>query len=224
MGIGDVRKITAQLTKLPIVVMNSHTHQDHVGGNWQFATVFGMDTDFTRTNARGSRDAAQSEIAAGEICGDLPGGFDRAAYATKPWNIAAYKHDGDRIDLGGRVLEIIATPGHTPDAICLFDRAHGLLFTGDTYYPAPIWLFAPGTDLDVYAASIRKLAALSPQVKMVLGAHNVPFAPPSILAKLVTAFDAVRAGQANRSAESNGKVTYTIGGFTFVMSAQKKFP
>ncbi len=172
MGIADLKKITAQLTTLPIVVMNSHTHQDHVGGNWQFATIYAMDTDFTRTNARGSRDAAQSEIAPGEICGDLPQGFDRAAYATKPWKITAYKHDGDRIDLGGRVLEIIATPGHTPDAICLFDRAHGLLFTGDTYYPAPIWLFAPGTDLDAYAASIRKLAAMTPQVKMVLGAHT----------------------------------------------------
>src|SRR5580704_5498609 len=85
MGIGDLKKITTQLTKLPIVVMNSHTHQDHVGGNWQFQTIFAIDTDFTRNNARGSRDAAQSEIAPGEICGDLPPGFDRAAYATKPW-------------------------------------------------------------------------------------------------------------------------------------------
>ncbi len=194
MGIGDIRKITTQLTKLPVVVINSHPHQDHVGGNWQFDTIFGMDTEFTRTNARGSRDAAQSEIAPGEICGDLPKGFDRAGYATKPWKIAAYKHDGDRIDLGGRVLEIIATPGHTPDAICLFDRANGLLFTGDTYYPAPIWLFAPGTDLDAYAASIRKLAALAPQVRIVLGAHNVPVASPDILAKLVSAFDKVRSG------------------------------
>src|SRR5215472_11795191 len=55
MGIGDLKALTAQLTKLPIVVLNSHTHNDHVGNNWQFDTVWGMDTEFTRTNARGSR-------------------------------------------------------------------------------------------------------------------------------------------------------------------------
>src|SRR5690348_14579729 len=62
MGISDIKKITAQLTRLPIVVVNSHTHNDHVGGNWQFDTVYGMDTDFTRQNARGSREDAQAEI------------------------------------------------------------------------------------------------------------------------------------------------------------------
>src|SRR6266446_5821166 len=51
MGISDLRKVTAALTRLPIVVLNSHTHNDHVGGNWQFETIYGMDTDFTRENA-----------------------------------------------------------------------------------------------------------------------------------------------------------------------------
>ncbi len=37
MGIGDIRKITTKLTSRPVVVLNSHTHNDHVGGNWQFA-------------------------------------------------------------------------------------------------------------------------------------------------------------------------------------------
>ncbi len=163
MGISDIKKITAELTKLPIIVLNSHTHDDHVGGNWEFDTVYGMDTDFTRKNAQGSREDAQAEITPDQICGTLPKGFDAKAYATRPWKITAYMHDGDRIDLGGRTIEVIATPGHTPDAISLIDRANGLLFTGDTYYPAPIWLFRPETDLNAYAASIRRLAALAPQ-------------------------------------------------------------
>src|ERR1700722_8307112 len=85
MGIGNIRHVTAQLTRLPIVVLNSYTHADHVGGNWQFDTIFAMDPDSPRATARGSREAAQAEIAAGEICGDLPKGFDRKAYATMPW-------------------------------------------------------------------------------------------------------------------------------------------
>jgi len=222
MGIGDIEKVTAELTKRPIIVLNSHTHNDHVGGNWQFNTIYGVDTDFTRSNARGSREDAQAEITADQICGSLPQGFHAKAYATQPWKITAYMHDGDRFDLGGRTLEVIATPGHTPDAISLIDRSNGLLFTGDTYYPAPIWLFRPETDLDAYAASIRRLAALAPQIKVVLGAHNIPVAPPSVLSRLVAAFDEVRAGKVRPVPASPGKVLYTVGDISFLMRANTR--
>lgn len=219
MGISDVKKVTGELTKLPIIVLNSHTHDDHVGGNWEFDTIYGMDTDFTRQNAKGSRADAQAEITPDQICGVLPKGFDAKAYSTRPWKITAYIHDGERFDLGGRTIEVITTPGHTPDAISLIDRANGLLFTGDTYYPAPIWLYRPETDLDAYAASIRRLAALAPEVKLVLGAHNVPVAPPSVLPRLVKAFDAVRAGKVTPTPDSPGKVIYKVDGFSFLMRA-----
>lgn len=217
MGISDVKKVVAELTRLPVVVLNSHTHDDHVGGNWEFSTIYGMDTDFTRENAKGSRVDAQGEITPGQICGALPQGFDAKAYATRPWKMTAYMHDGDRFDLGGRTLEVIATPGHTPDAMSLIDRANGLLFTGDTYYPAPIWLFRPETDLDAYAASIRRLAALAPQIKVVIGAHNIPVASPAVLARLVDAFDEVRAGRIQPSPGSAGKVLYKVGDISFLM-------
>jgi glyoxylase-like metal-dependent hydrolase (beta-lactamase superfamily II) len=217
MGISDLKKVTDQLTRLPIVVVNSHTHNDHVGSNWEFQTIYGMDTDFTRHNALGSRADAQAELAPGQICGSLPPGFDPKTYATRPWRISAYLHDREKVALGGRTLEVLATPGHTPDAISLFDRTYGLLFTGDTYYPATIWLYRPETDLRAYDTSIRRLAALAPQVKVVLGAHNVPVAPPSVLPRLVSAFEQVRAGKVPATPESAGKVIYHTGGFSFLM-------
>jgi glyoxylase-like metal-dependent hydrolase (beta-lactamase superfamily II) len=217
MGISDIQKVTAELTKRPVIVLNSHTHNYHVGGNWQFDTIYGVDTAFTRNNTRGSREDARAEITPDQICGALPQGFDAKAYATRPWKITAYTHDGDRFDLGGRTLEVITTPGHTPDSISLIDRSNGLLFTGDTYYPAPIWLFRPETDLDAYAASIRRLAALAPQIKTVLGAHNIPVAPPSVLPRLVAAFDAVRAGKVRPVPASPGKVLYRVDDISFLM-------
>ena len=219
MGISDVKKVVTELTSLPIVVLNSHTHDDHVGGNWQFNTIYSMDTGFSRQNARGSREDAQAEITPDQICGALPQGFDAKAYQTRPWKITKYIHDGERIDLGGRVIEVIATPGHTPDAISLFDRANGLLFTGDTYYPAPIWLFRPETDLDAYSRSIRRLAALAPQVDIVLGAHNIPVAKAAVLEELVKAFDAVPAGKVKPRPDSPGKVLYKVGNISFLMRA-----
>jgi len=222
MGISDIRKVTGELTHLPIIVLNSHTHDDHVGGNWQFETVFGMDTDFTRTNAKGSRQDAQDELGPGMICGELPQGFDSKAYATRPWKISRFLHDHDKVDLGGRTLEIISTPGHTPDAISLLDRAHGLLFTGDTYYPAPIWLFRQETSLDDYVASVKHLAALAPQLKLVLGQHNVPFARPEVLVTLVTAIETVRAGKVRGEPQDDGKALYRSNGISFLMLAHSQ--
>lgn len=220
MGIGNIQKLCARLTSRPIVVLNSHTHNDHVSDNWRFPYVFGMDTDFTRQNAKGSREDAQAELTADSICGDLPKNFNREAYAVKPWKISHFIQDGFKVNLGGRTLEVIATPGHTPDAICLFDRANGLLFTGDTYYPGPIWLFRPETDLDAYVASVKKLAALAPEVKLVLCQHNIPMAQPAVLAELVAAIEAVRAGKIQASEIRDGKVTYKAGNIEFLMRAK----
>jgi glyoxylase-like metal-dependent hydrolase (beta-lactamase superfamily II) len=219
MGIGNLKRVTAELTRLPVVVLNSHTHNDHVGSNWQFDTVYSMDTSFSRRNAQGSREAAQSEIRPGETCGSLPAGFDPKAYATRPWRITSYVHDGEWIDLGGRRLQIIATPGHTPDAISLFEPEAGLLFTGDTFYPGTIWLYRPETDLAAYDVSVRRLAALAPQVKLVLGAHNVPAVSPKVLPQLVVASETVRAGKVSPVPAGMGKVTYKVGDISFLMRA-----
>lgn len=217
MGIGDLRSLVGKLSKLPVIVLNSHTHDDHVGNNWQFDEVYGMDNDYTRHNARGSKEDAQAEIAPGEVCGALPAGFDPATYATRPWQITKWVHDGDRIDLGERSMDVIATPGHTPDSICLFDRANGLLFTGDTYYPGTVWIYRPETDLTAYGNSVRRIAALGPQVKLVLGAHNIPIAQPVVLNELASAFAQMRAGLVRPRPAGKGKVIYQVGGISFLM-------
>ncbi|HSC45228.1 MAG TPA: MBL fold metallo-hydrolase, partial [Candidatus Acidoferrum sp.] len=118
---------------------------------------------------------------------------------------------------GHRTVEIIATPGHTPDAISLIDRENGLLFTGDTYYPAPIWLYRPETNLEAYMASVKKLVALAPQVKVVLGAHNIPVADPSVLAKLQEAIQTVVDGKVKPAAVNGDEASYQVGDFSFRM-------
>ena len=222
MGIANIHGVVSRLTSRPVVVLNSHTHNDHVGDNWRFPFVYGMDTAFTRANAKGSREDAQAEIAPDQICGELPKGFNPKTYVTKPWKISRFVEGGFKVNLGGRKLEIIATPGHIPDAICLIDRANGLLFTGDTYYPAPIWLYRPETDMDAYVASVKRLAALAPEVKLVLGAHNIPVAQPDVLPKLVEAIQAVRSGKGEIKPEGAGKALHTLGEFRFLLAEPKK--
>src|SRR5438874_9827637 len=100
------------------------------------------------------------------------------AFEIRAAQITHCVEDGGHIDLGGRQLEIIFTPGHTPDSLCLLDRKHGLLFTGDTFYPGPIYLFTPEADFAAYARSVSRLAHLAPSLKLLLPGHNVPVAEP----------------------------------------------
>jgi len=216
LGISNIRRVAEHLTPLPLAVLNSHTHNDHVGDNWRFRDVYGMDTAFTRRNARGSTADAQAEIAPGELCGPLPAGFDAKSYSTRPFDITHWLHDSDTLDLGGRVLQVISTPGHTPDSISLLDADNGLLFTGDTYYPGPIFLYRPETDLDAYIASVRKLAGMAPRLQLLLPAHNLPIADPADLGRVVEAIDQVRAGKIKGVARE-GKQEYKFQGFSFLM-------
>jgi glyoxylase-like metal-dependent hydrolase (beta-lactamase superfamily II) len=216
MGISNIQAVVAGLTKNPVSVVNSHTHNDHVGDNWRFSDVYGMDTEFTRANARGSREDAQAELAPDEICGALPAGFDAKAYSTKSFHITHWLHDGDKIDLGGRTLQVIGVPGHTPDSIALLDQKNGLLFTGDTFYAGPIYLYRPETDLDAYLASVKKLAAMAPHLQLLLPSHNVPVADPENLQKVVTAMQRVRHGEVKPVAK-DGKHEYVFDGFSFLM-------
>ncbi len=218
MGISNIRKLAEGLTSLPLNVLNSHTHNDHVGGNWLFSRqqIYALDTPFTRTNAKGSIADAQAELAPGELCGTLPANFDPKSYSTRPFQIGHWLHDGDSIDLGGRVLQVIAAPGHTPDSIVLLDRHNGLLFTGDTYYPGPIFLYRPETSLDAYQATLAKLSRMSTELKLLLPAHNVPVADPMDLRRALAAFREVRAGKIKPSARE-GKLEYKFDGFSFLM-------
>jgi glyoxylase-like metal-dependent hydrolase (beta-lactamase superfamily II) len=125
-------------------------------------------------------------------------------------------HDSDKIELGGRTLQVIGTPGHTPDAIALLDEKNGLLFTGDTFYLGPIYLYRPETDLDAYVASVHKLAAMAPRLQLLLPAHNTPVADPSYLLKVVTAMQQVRRGEVKPVA-NDGKREYLFDGFSFLM-------
>jgi glyoxylase-like metal-dependent hydrolase (beta-lactamase superfamily II) len=214
MGISDIKKVAEGLTQLPISVLNSHTHNDHVSDNWQFSRIYGMDTAFTREHAKGSVAAAQEEIGPGAICGELPAGFDAKSYAVRPFHITDWIHGGAKIDLGGRVLEVIATPGHTPDSISLWDAANGLLFTGDMYYPGAIFLFRPETDLDAYEASIQKMAAL--KAKLLLPAHNVPVADPADLPRVLAAMKQARSGKI-KPVKAEHWSEYKFQGFSFLM-------
>ena len=222
MGMQDIHAVATSLTTLPIGVLNSHTHNDHVGDNWRFATILGIDDPFTRRNQSGYSHAdVAHEVAADSFCGVAATGakIDTATYHVRPFHITKFVHDGSEIDLGDRTLEVIRVAGHAPDAVALLDRRNALLFTGDTFYEGPIYVFGSGADPAAFAHSAARLAALAPGLRKVLPSHNVPVSDPKLLVKLHQAADAVARGSVKGTRD--GKlVTYDFGRFSLVLPAK----
>lgn len=218
-GVSPIRPVVERLTKLPVEVLNSHTHYDHVGGNHEFARVLAVDTPYTRHNAQGfDHGALAGEVAATAFCGAPPAGLDTAAFRTQAWHASRTIRDGERLALGGRTLQVLQVPGHTPDAVALLDSANGFLWSGDTFYSGPIWLYVPETDLDAYERSIARLASLAPRLVHVFPAHNVSVSSPTLLPKTRDAFALVRSGKAKAVSVDAGQSTFDFSDFGFLIA------
>ena len=152
------------------------------------------------------------------FCRGAPKGADTAAFRTRPWTPTRTVADLDKVDLGGRVLEILHVPGHTPDAVALLDRAHGLLWTGDTYYDGTVWLYVPETDLDDYERSMARLSALVPELEKLLPAHNTASAEPRRLLQAKDGIRQIRAGSLKGKEESDNRVVFGFDGFSILVS------
>ena len=220
LGIGRISAVVARLTPLSVTVINSHTHFDHVGGNAEFHDIWNRNLRYTRRNMRGQTNVYSRDTLAPErLCGPLPPGVNAKSYTIRPWLSTRWLRDNERVDLGGRVIEVLFTPGHTPDSLSLFDRANGLLFTGDTFYPGPIYLFVPETNFAAYSRSVTRLSALAPHVKLLLPAHNVPVAEPIFLKRLADAVVDVENGKA-KGQVTEGHREYVFDGFSLLLSAK----
>jgi len=224
-GIGDIATVVKALTIKPVSVLNSHSHYDHVGGNYAYKKIYGMNTAFTRDRQSGHKNADIAiEASKQALCKPLPTGVTEENHIGRSYQVSEFIKDGHIIDLGNRKLQVVHTPGHTPDALVLIDQKHGLMFTGDSYYSGPIWLYAPETDLAQYQKSLEIMIQKSQNIKHLLPAHNTPLADPKLLVKALAGIKSVINGQAQSVPQGEGMVKYIVNDewpFSFLMRDEK---
>jgi len=226
-GIGDIKGLVDGLTELPVTVVNTHTHGDHIGGNHQFSEVAVYDSGFSRENAKHGRSREQMGhyLDGDMVWKPFPPYFDRDSWKIHPFNVTWWLGDGDVLGLGGRELEIIHTPGHSPDSVCILDRANRVFWTGDTFYPAPIYVYSPTTSLDQFIDSFSKMSELLPDVDWVMPSHNEPRVEKSLIRECHEAAVSIREGTAGpyEAGTANGvKVhRYDYDRFSLIVGAEQ---
>lgn len=220
-GISDIAAVVKSLTDKPVAVVNSHSHYDHVGGNYSFDKIYGMSTEFTLSRQAGvPNHEIADEVSDMALCRELPKGLTPDNHIGKPYKITHTIKNGSKIDLGNRTLEVIHVPGHTPDALVLIDREAGLMWTGDTFYPDDIWLYVPETNLDDYEKSLQKLVKEVPHLNTLLPAHVTTAVDPKVLLDVQKSFTDMLAGKLQGTDVGGGMVRYQPTGnkkFAFIM-------
>jgi glyoxylase-like metal-dependent hydrolase (beta-lactamase superfamily II) len=219
LGVANIRTVAEELTDKPLLVVNSHYHFDHTGGNQLFDQIAihreGADLlqqpapdglaeaymEYTRRllEAWGPYKEADDLyfhlLTVERLIRPLPAGFEPKRYKIVPTRATRLLEEGDVLDLGGRRLEVLHTPGHSPDCICLLDRDNGLLFGGDTINTGPVYAQLEESDLQKFADSTARLAAMRDDVRRVFVCHFMRLEnEPSLLTEMAEGFQRLLAG------------------------------
>ncbi len=179
-GFGDLKSVVRSITDKPLIIINTHGHCDHTGGNAQFDEVCYIgekDTEVCREHSEASMRKDNAERAknsmnyeSGETYNGLPDAFDMEAYCARGTGTLQSISEGACFELGGVTLKIYETPGHTKGGISVLYLEKNLLFIGDATGMF-VWLFAKETtDLETYIAAVRKMYDLD--AAYYIGSHN----------------------------------------------------
>jgi glyoxylase-like metal-dependent hydrolase (beta-lactamase superfamily II) len=167
-GYEDVYELVRTLTDLPLMVVNTHGHCDHIFGNIYFEEAYMDPNDIA---------IAKEHMAFPEFVLNCRK-YDLVMPPFRPIS------DGDVIDLGGLTLDVISLPGHTPGGICLLLREDRILFTGDSINHH-LWMQLPEcSKLEEFLHNLDNIMYLSKEADLILHGHAQGFDDISLLAEL----------------------------------------
>lgn len=171
-GIADVHAVVREITGLPLTVVNTHGHCDHIFGN----IYFDCDCYLHPDDANIANEHMQFPDFM-KLC------------ETKKLEMPPFKaiYNGDIIDLGGLTLEAISLPGHTPGSICLLLKEKRILFTGDSINHH-LWMqLEESLPLRTFLENLNKISWVTEKADKILHGHAQNIDDISL-------FDALRSG------------------------------
>lgn len=193
-GFEDIRPVVESITNLPLIVVNTHGHIDHNGGNRYFEQVW-MHPDDVETYEDYQK--IQKPLVAARFEGIRkaagkapiwPEDFDRMAWYEADTKEFLWLSDGQCFDLGDKQrVEVILVPGHTVGSVMLFDWKSHILFPGDDL-DYSLWMHF-NTSAYVYAYKKRLKILENYPIEGILPAHKKCLLSPWLIQRMDKAIE-----------------------------------
>lgn len=184
LGVGDLRREV----DLPVTVALTHVHWDHIGGCAQFESpaVHAEEADWLRHFPLPEAAVRRQLCAKAPL---FPAGFSPENYRVFSGEPGRVLRDGDTIDLGGRQVRVLHTPGHSPGHCC-YEAERGRLYAGDLLCRSCLDAFYLSTSPEDYLASLERAAALP--LREILPGHHALHCPPDLAIRARNGFRRLR--------------------------------
>lgn len=191
LGVSNIKNVTDSLTSLPITVVTTHVHWDHIGGHSFFddIAVHESEAAWLYDKFPIPLQAVKANLLR-ETC-EFPRDFNADKYSIFRGAAQTILRDSDCLDLGNRMLEVIHTPGHSPGHCCFFEPERGFLYSGDLVYKGCLDAFYPSTDPMLFWQSVRKIQFL--KINRVLPGHHQLHIPVSLIHSIEKGFSSLAA-------------------------------
>ncbi len=186
-GLDSLKKVINGLTDLPIILVNTHGHPDHGGGNAEFGSPWLHPADNDLYAYKCAYETRLEEASHWDVK-DVKDRLQPTPPAPIPME------DGQVFDLGGRTLTVIHTPGHSRGSVCILDSRTGVLFAGDNLNAMATALVEDcATTVSEFLTSMEKLAALP--VTAVCTGHMPAVISADIIGKKIECARRILAGE-----------------------------
>lgn len=163
-GRRPIAPLVARHSKGAVTAFPSHMHFDHLGGIRQFGPVMVADLPMLRAVESGGMVTPGDEMFLGHF-EDLP---------VPTFEVGRWVRPGEVINVGSRRVEVVHTPGHSPDSVSLWEPERARLYAADFVYRGALYAQTPGASLTQYIAVCQQLIEKLPENVEVVCAHGRP--------------------------------------------------
>ena len=196
MGIQNISAAIKPLVRESVSVFNTHWHFDHTGGNALFDEIgiSPLESHLIQRDISSSELSEMLNIAFESEDLSLPPGFNPEGYKISASSATFSIENGQRFDLGDRILEALATPGHTRGSMSFLDHRTRSLFVGDLVYRDTFFVQFEDSDPEEYIRSLEKVLSRAETFDRIYPAHGEYALPEEFLNTVMDAFQKITQG------------------------------
>ena len=194
-GLGNLAGLVQSITSLPVKVVITHGHPDHVCGAFQFDDLYISKDDESLLNVFYNKQTRR-QLIENRFKDQLSADFSKEKWINAELGNVSTIKEGDAFELGKRDLKVIAVPGHTPGSICLLDGENELLFSGDSIQTAPVLMHLDTSlPLSTYFDSLVHACSFEEAYDKILPGHGETPIDKAILNELIDGVSEILEGK-----------------------------